>query len=333
MKWLTAFVFLLFLSLPVSSQTQLQLILNTDVPVDSVYVVRWTDKEVAHLPFKDTLTIKFKTRGIDFYHLNYTSNGKVYYTPLMLDTGHITIISHLDDKKIIVDSVEGSPFYKKYVQWRSDFNTLKLNKDSVALDAFLLRTYEDNIDNLFSFIIGNRYLDIHQNNKLKLYALLPLIAKQAAGVKEYFGYSFLNERLQGILKNDTVRFVDYPLIDINNKTAVMQAFKAKYVILDFWFVGCLPCFEDHKKLTSLFPVLKQKQTEFISISNDDVYEKWKDYLDKYKFKWQHYKKIAGSSNVIEQLGISTYPTYILLDEKGKILYSSVSLEEVLGQLK
>ena len=105
MKWLLAFVFFLFLSSPVSSQTQLQVILNTDVRIDSVYVVHWTDKEVAHLPFTNNMTIKFKTRGIDFYHLNYMARGKNYYTPLMLDTGHIKIISHLDDKKIFLYAI------------------------------------------------------------------------------------------------------------------------------------------------------------------------------------------------------------------------------------
>ena len=113
---------------------------------------------------------------------------------------------------------------------------------------------------------------------------MPLIAKQSAETKEYFGFSMMNERLLGIIKNDIVRLSDYPLIDVHNRTTHTAAFKAKFVILDFWFVGCLPCFEDHKKLVKLLPLLKQKQTEFISISNDDSYTKWKYYLDKYEFR-------------------------------------------------
>jgi hypothetical protein len=331
-KLLLTFIFFIFLSFSVRSQTHLQLILNTDQPVDSAFIVHWTDREAIWLAFKDTLEINFKTRGIDFYHLNYIANGKNYFTSVFLDKGNIKIISHLDDKRIIVDSVTGSPIYTKYLQWRTEFNTLKLNKDSIALDLLLLKGYEDNIDNLISFNIGNRYLDIHQNDKLKLYALLPLIAKQAPAIKEHFGFSFMNDRLQGIIKNDVILFSDYPFIDIHNKVVYPSAIKAKFVILDFWFVGCLPCLEDHKKMIKFLPLLKQKQTEFISISNEDQYVKWKDYLDKYKFKWEHYKRVDGNNNMIEQLGISTYPTYILLDEKGRILYSSYSLEEVMKQL-
>jgi len=87
--------------------------------------------------------------------------------------------------------------------------------------------------------------------------------------------------------------------------------------------------EDHLKLIKLLPSLKQKRTEFISISDDAVYEKWKDYLKKHSFTWQHYKKSDDDHNIIDQLGIQTHPTYILLNEKGKILPSSYSLEEIL----
>ena len=91
--------------------------------------------------------------------------------------------------------------------------------------------------------------------------------------------------------------------------------------------------EDHQKMPELLSSLKEKQTELISISNDDSYKIWKAYLDKHQFKWQHYKKNYDSNNIINQLGISTYPTYILLDEGGKILFRSYSLEEALRKVK
>lgn len=65
-----------------------------------------------------------------------------------------------------------------------------LTKDSAALDSFLLQTYEEQIDNMYSFNIGNRYLNIHQNNKLKLYALLPLIARQDEDLKSTLVFLF-----------------------------------------------------------------------------------------------------------------------------------------------
>ena len=87
---LLVLAFLFFLTIPSKSQTHLQLILHTDKAIDSAMIIHWTDREIAWLPFKDTLQVEFKTRGIDFYHLNYKiGNGKNYFAPLFLDTGKI----------------------------------------------------------------------------------------------------------------------------------------------------------------------------------------------------------------------------------------------------
>ena len=330
---LLVFAFLSFLINSARSQTHLRLILHTDKAMDSVLVVHWTDKEATWLPYKDTLYVNFKTRGIDFYHLNYkTGNNKIYYAPLFLDTGRITITSHIEIDKLIIDSVTGSLIYEKYARWKADFNQLKMSHDTSAIDSFLLRTYAENIDNLFSFNIGSRYVDLHQNDKSKLYALFPLIAKQAKETKEQFGFTLFNDRLLGIIGNDLVRLSDYPLINIRNQTTHAKALNSKFVILDFWFVGCIPCMEDHQKIINLLPEFRQKQVELISISNDNSYIRWKTYLEKNKFSWQHYKKNTNGKDIIGHLGITTYPTYILLDEKGKIMYMTFSLEELLDQL-
>jgi len=90
--------------------------------------------------------------------------------------------------------------------------------------------------------------------------------------------------------------------------------------------------EDHKRIKELLPFLKQKKAELISISNDDSYEKWTDYLEKNKYPWLQYKKSQRTENIITQLGISIYPTYILLNKAGKILFSTYYLDEVLKQL-
>jgi len=318
---------------PVASQIHLELILKTNKPIDSAFIVQWNHKDSKWLAFKDTLEVDFQTNGINYYHLNYKiGNEKNYFVPLYLDTGNIQIVTRIENEKLIVDSVTGSAMYKKYARWRDHYNNLKSNKDSVGLDSFLLRTYEENSDNLFSFQIGNRWLDIHKNDKVKLFALLPLIARQTDELKAQFGFSLMNERLQGIIKNDFVNLPDWPLIGQDKKIAYASAVNAKFIILDFWFVGCLPCIEDHVKMIKLISLLKQKRTEFISISNDESYKKWKDYLNEHLYKWQHYKKNDDDKNIIDQLGISTYPTYILLNEKGKILYSTYSLEDVLKRL-
>src|SRR6185369_15362867 len=97
--------FIFFLAGSATAQTELQFILHTSKPIDSAMIIHWTDREVARLPFKDTLNLHFKTRGIDFYHLNYKiADGQNYFVPLFLDTGRIKIVSHIENEKLVVDS-------------------------------------------------------------------------------------------------------------------------------------------------------------------------------------------------------------------------------------
>jgi thiol-disulfide isomerase/thioredoxin len=328
----TAFVFVLSL-MQIHSQTHLKLILKTKLPIDSALIVHFTNQERARLAFKDTLDIDFKTGKTDFYHINYMQNTKIFNEKVYLDSGNITISMTVENDKLIIDDVVGSPLYDNVKKWKKQYTAVALTKDSAALDSFLLKTYEEQIDNMYSFNIGSRYLNIHQNNKLKLYALLPLLARQDDELKKQFGYSFLNDRLQGIIKNNVVTLQDFELLDRGNKTVHAPAINGDFVILDFWFVGCLPCMEDHKRIEELLPFLRQKKAELISISNDDSYQKWKDYLEEHNYSWLQYKRSQPVENIITQLGISTYPTYILLNKEGKIMFSTYSLNEILKQLE
>ena len=326
-----AFIFLLFQD-KIRAQTHLRLILKTSLPIDSALIVHFTDKEVLRFAFKDTIDMDFKIDGMDFYHINYTQKEKIFNERIYLDSGNITIIMRIEDNKLLIDKVTGSPIFDTVRKWKKNYAMLVQNKDTVAIDSFLLRTYEEQIENMFSFHIGLRYLDMHQNEKLKLYALLPLIAKQADRLRKRFGFSFLNDRLQGIIRNNKIILSDFELIDLENKPVHSAAANSDFVILDFWFVGCAPCMEDHKKIKKLLPLFKQKNTELISIANDDSYQKWKDYLEKNNYSWRQYKKPSTAENIITQTGISTYPTYILLNKRGEIVFSTYSLEEILKQL-
>ena len=315
------------------SQTHLKIVLTTSLPIDTALIVHYTNKESFRAPFKDTLEMDFNAGSMDFYHINYTQKEKIYNAQVFLDSGNIEVFTSIVNDKLVVDKVMGSSLYNKVDKWKKEYAILTKAKDTVAIDSFLLQTYEEQIDNIFSFNIGSRYLNLHQNEKLKLYALLPLMAKQDAELKKKFGYSMLNERVQGIISTNIITLSNFELVDIKNNITHAGSMYASFVILDFWFVGCIPCMQDHKRIKELLPSLKQKKVELISISNDESYEQWKNYLKKNTYSWQQYKKPLESKNIVSQLGITTYPTYILLNKSGEIIHSTYYLDEILKQIK
>jgi thiol-disulfide isomerase/thioredoxin len=321
------------ISAKVFTQTHLRLILKASQPIDSVLVVHFTDKEFIQIPYKDTLELDFKIAVMDFYHINYVQKGKVYNAQLYLDPGNIEIFASIVNDKLNIDKVVGSPLFTSVENWKKQYAGLVKAKNPDELDSFLLKTYDEQIDNLFSFHIGSRYLNLHQNEKLKLYVLLPLIEKQNEELKKSFGFSILNERLRGILRNNNITLANFELLDLGNNMTHPAPPSSRFVVLDFWFVGCLPCIEDHKKINELLSLLKQKEVQIISISNDESFQQWKDYLKKNKYGWKQYKKPSGAESIISQLGITTYPTYILMNQIGEILFSTYSFTELLKQIK
>lgn len=134
--------------------------------------------------------------------------------------------------------------------------------------------------------------------------------------------------------------------------------KLKYntdiTIVDFWFKGCSPCLEDMKQFESLISGLEKKLT-LVSISIDDV-QTWKSifsekstipFLNKKINNWNHYvltdttivrkdtikkvrngitiysessiQKMPGRNFIINEYGVKSFPTYLVLDKNGIII--------------
>ena len=92
-------------------------------------------------------------------------------------------------------------------------------------------------------------------------------------------------------------------------------FKGKHVFIDFWGTWCAPCVDDQPSLLKLYENYKDKPIQFLSLSTDD-----KETLEKYlKQKSITLEQYLVSMEKLKRIGVISYPTYFLLDPKGKIL--------------
>lgn len=121
-----------------------------------------------------------------------------------------------------------------------------------------------------------------------------------------------------------------PQIALKNQFGELKSFsdyKGKVLLVDFWFQGCKPCLEDMK----FFPGLLKKydsELAIMSISTDPK-EKTK-YLLEHKPKpwnflvsddknWTFYNNIFNGKSLVEQLKVTSYPTYLLFDKNGELI--------------
>lgn len=108
--------------------------------------------------------------------------------------------------------------------------------------------------------------------------------------------------------------------DINGKMIDLNNFKGNYVLLDFWATWCPPCLANTSLLFELYTNMGSKGLEIIGISADQNLIKWRNVVSENNMNWRNVCDGKGRNGSIpERYAISTYPTYILIDQSGTII--------------
>ncbi len=320
-------------SLKSIGQTSIQLVIKNigTHKIDKVDAFDLSQKEFRESKYKDTLKFEFSKKTIDCYNIRYHENGKLYRQQIWLDTGKIKIEAHIDSTTLVIDSVFNSPIYYEHHKFSRDYASLYKKNDTTAISQMLLGLYLKNIDNPYSFVFANTYIQLNQNSKESLSKLKMLTNKQGDRFNWFILYPSVIERLNYIISAVSININDYTFLDQQNKSLKLKQLTKKYYILDFWFLACAPCIRDHKDIFKSQKILASKNAELISISTDSDIIEWKKYLSKHNYKWPNYLE-SKPNKLTEQLSINIFPTYIVLGNSGKIINTQNSFSDVLKWL-
>lgn len=97
----------------------------------------------------------------------------------------------------------------------------------------------------------------------------------------------------------------------------------KVTVVNFWFAGCKPCVEEIPELNALVGRYAKDSVEFGAFSLDTE-EMIKQFLAKNPF---HYRIIPNARETAEKLGITSYPTHLVIDEEGRVRYHGIGYED------
>jgi len=153
---------------------------------------------------------------------------------------------------------------------------------------------------------------------------------------ECFSKKIKNEKLWKILnedfKNEKIkeneRFPDLDLktYDLTEQKLVLP--KSKYTLIDYWFCRCRPCLDTIPVLKQLYSAYKDKGFEIISISVDETKNVplWQKRVKEHGLTWVQY--LDENDFVNNKLGIKSFPSFILLDSKGKVIWRDFDLHDL-----
>jgi thiol-disulfide isomerase/thioredoxin len=282
----------------------------------NIYKISHTKKSIELLDFKRGF--KFANKKLDFFTL-FTSGTEDF--DLMLST--VETIS----EELFEDRVE---YYLEYDGEQS-------NVDKIYLKYILPR-------NDFSKFTLETGFHLGENSQIQIIEFSDI---EKSGNKINFSLDELHLYDQNVNSNFE-KDISKASIQIGSKIALdslkiygndsfFETKNKKLILLDFWYIACIPCLNAGKYLTKFHKKYNGKGLELIGVN---TYKKDRPNIDsfirnnsiEYKISFDDEKKLAN------QLGINSYPTFIFLNEEGEVLksvvgFSKEGMREIEGFIK
>ena len=265
--------------------------------------------EIITNSYRDTLKYHFtRAPKVEQYWIRYFIGEKMYRQTLWLNDGQITVYAHLGEDDLVIDSILNSSIQREVDDYYVQLGQLPKEKRNL----FKLGQIKRFINTPFSFEIGDSFLMTNSINKSNLIPLKQVFDLQGDQFFDRSDYKNVVGKLNVILNIDRINLDQYVFIDRFNKNDRAKMPEAKYYLLDFWYLGCAPCREDHKKMKLMSKSLKDKKVEVIGLSIDENILEWQKYLRNNEYDWTNYI-VPETNMLLNDLKISSYPSYFLID--------------------
>lgn len=177
------------------------------------------------------------------------------------------------------------------------------------------KTYLDSLkkQNDYSNYKQEFYLDSLQQK-----ATIVLVKRTDGEVKkdnrDFFKYHRTAEKERKRILKSTVS--DLSFVDMDGKTHSSESFKGNLVFLNFWFTKCAPCIKEMPDLNALRKKYKDYNVLFYAITYDD-----RDMVNRFLKKQKlDFTVISDQRQTVDKMGVKFFPTNMLMDEEGKIVY-------------
>jgi peroxiredoxin len=112
---------------------------------------------------------------------------------------------------------------------------------------------------------------------------------------------------------------DFELFDMDSNLVSLENFKGKHIYLNFCSCFSYSCMKEFVMLKKLY----QKHSDYLEIVTiviDDEFELARDFVNRSGYDWP-FLHFANSPVIIQDYDIRAYPTYYLIDNKGKLAMS------------
>jgi len=119
---------------------------------------------------------------------------------------------------------------------------------------------------------------------------------------------------------------------LTSKPVNLDSLHGHYVLIDFWGTWCGPCKEVMPELKAINNLYQQSGLKMISVANDKNLEIVKEYVKKENMSWinifQPMNIHLTQNDIIGIYKVEDFPTFILIDTKGKIIFRGQGIPDI-----
>lgn len=246
------------------------------------------------------------------------------------NTGKIDIYLNFKGNELSISKTENAPVYERQLKYFINYEAFL--KDRSIGTEFIKKAIIESDQDAFVLVPLNHYLKLYQNDLIVLNFVESFLNKQPASTKQHVIYSMITRRIKKLKPDNKISLEKYLLVSKDgNESKVEIDTGVEFIVLDFWFTACSPCIKEHSEILSEPNMFENLNAELIGISTDENQEKWIKYLDKKNIKWKNYR--VGEMKLDADLGIWSFPTYLILDKENNIVGSYSNIEDTISALK
>ncbi len=115
--------------------------------------------------------------------------------------------------------------------------------------------------------------------------------------------------------------------EISNGNTFTIGKNRKYTLIDFWGTWCGPCKKIMPDLKALYRQAAEKNFDIVSVAFDGSLSDVADYVRDENIQWINLFDDRNNSVICKKFKVEAFPTLMLLDENGKIVFREIGDEK------
>ncbi len=240
------------------------------------------------------------------------------------------------------------PHMEKVENMREEFFAAQSQGDQASMESIMAdmeviveeqQTYYRNFVKENSDNVVGAFLALNMAQSLEFEELEELTANLEKTLSTHPYVIQLNEMLEPIkAQKEAEAALDlgqeaplFTLPDMEGNEVSLDAFRGKYVFVDFWAAWCRPCREENPVLKRAYEQFGGENFEIVSVSLDQTAEAWHTAVAEDGLNWTLLRDSAGT--VAQTYAVQSIPNTWLLDKEGKIMQKQLRGEELISVLE